>query len=620
MSKFKKFKNNLIKLFIFLCIISQCNNSLGMLGFQLACKTKSTALGKVCAKAITLLKDIDDYHSGHTLLTYACKANHFKQVKHLIKNEADTNQTNSRNHSPLYYACKNNNPKLVQLLIENDAHINSKFRLFKCSAYPKDSEFWLTPLQYACMQNHTDAAAMLLQHGADTNTQTSELDTPLDFAAENNNFRLVRLLVQNEAIIQKKHINKTNNFKIKSYLKTHLSTQNRKLAHACAAGNLEKVKNIVGRIFCLGMYTHEKIADGKTIFHIAAQNEYIDILKYLQKAGCAGADSCMRKSRDSQGKTPLDLLYQKLVFACQTGDLKKIKKIKEPFQNGLLRGRRKNKKTLLHIAIENGHLNIARYLINHFADISARDSQGKTPLDLLYQSLLHAYENRDLEKIQKFIELEQAAFDFQYKYNRKFDRRTLLHIAAENENMNIYQYLIQKGANTSAKNSQGKTPLDILYQKLFRACKIGNLEKIKAFIEQANLQVNRFMNRTTLLHVAAQHGHMKIFDYLIKQGANISTRDSNNLTPFELARDRGHINLENGVIPTFDRIPRGLEIFDAEECPICIEEYEDLKNEENPVAKITLIPCGHSVCETCYLRYPRQCSLCKTDVLGLVRN
>ncbi|GIX73232.1 ANK_REP_REGION domain-containing protein [Caerostris extrusa] len=39
-------------------------------------------------------------------------------------------------------------------------------------------------------------------------------------------------------------------------------------------------------------------------------------------------------------------------------------------------------KTPLHIAAENGHLDIARILLEHDADILAKDSSGLTAMDL----------------------------------------------------------------------------------------------------------------------------------------------------------------------------------------------------------------------------------------------
>lgn len=67
-----------------------------------------------------------------------------------------------------------------------------------------------TPLHIAVGQNHYDIVIELLRHGADPNAQDDEGNTPLHFAAEGNNLKLLKCLVKNKYGSKKGDINTVN--------------------------------------------------------------------------------------------------------------------------------------------------------------------------------------------------------------------------------------------------------------------------------------------------------------------------------------------------------------------------------------------------------------------------
>lgn len=80
----------------------------------------------------------------------------------------------------------------------------------------------------------------------------------------------------------------------------------------------------------------------------------------------------------------------------------------------------------------------------------------------------------------------------------------------------IYLVLKKTGTTFSRKEEE---------EKLFEACKNGDLQTIKLLIEEGvNIEV-RFCDEDTPLTLASRYGHLEIVKFLIEKGTNINAQN-----------------------------------------------------------------------------------------------
>ncbi len=108
--------------------------------------------------------------------------------------------------------------------------------------------------------------------------------------------------------------------------------------------------------------------------------------------------------------------------------------------------------TALHIAVENGNLEIIRLLLEHGANVNAKNKSKLTPLWMMMD------EDVDDETALKiFQELIAKGADVNVPNE---DKETLLMMACSDENFEAVKILLEAGANPNLKDEKGKTALD----------------------------------------------------------------------------------------------------------------------------------------------------------------
>jgi ankyrin repeat protein len=177
--------------------------------------------------------------------------------------------------------------------------------------------------------------------------------------------------------------------------------------------------------------------------------------------------------------------------------------------------------TPLYLAIMNGHLTVAKILIEEgAADINVIDNYG--------MNLLHLAISEDHVEIAKF--LIQTGADIDAQDNNK---NTPLHLAVEKGNIKIVRFLIEHGANINLQDEEESTPLHLAIEK-------ENIEIIKFFIEHGVDIDFQDEDECTLLHGASAVGKLGQVKILVKCGANVNASDSNGYTPLHYAAVLGH--------------------------------------------------------------------------------
>ena len=131
---------------------------------------------------------------------------------------------------------------------------------------------------------------------------------------------------------------------------------------------------------------------------------------------------------------------------------------------------------------------------------------------------------------------------------------TALHRAASNGDLGILELLLSKGANTSAKDQLGNTPLHRptpfwsgsyeLFFSLGRRQAIQYLDlssEVSRLLLDHGADVNAVNHQgETALHLAIKTRQKSLTQFLLARGADVTLKDSNRATPLELASKAGN--------------------------------------------------------------------------------
>jgi len=154
-------------------------------------KNRITDVKKQIKKDIKLVNILGEYDS--TPLHYACREKNLEIVKILIKNGANINQKNR--YSTLYpifdtliYINKRDPFPIIELLIKSGADINSV------------DSFGNTLLHHAVEQENMKLIELLITYGCNINyTLRHDKDTPLHYACFRKNRKIIYTLIENNA-------------------------------------------------------------------------------------------------------------------------------------------------------------------------------------------------------------------------------------------------------------------------------------------------------------------------------------------------------------------------------------------------------------------------------------
>jgi ankyrin repeat protein len=190
----------------------------------------------------------------------------------------------------------------------------------------------------------------------------------------------------------------------------------------------------------------------------------------------------------------------------------------------------KDGRTPLYRAAEKGYTEIVKLLVSKGAIIDTADKDGKTPLYV-------ACQNCDTELI-KFLLSEGADINVADK-----DGKVAVVVAAEKDCIDAVELLLDYDARVLT-TAYARTLLDRAIQKknvallellFYHAAARGVLEPGK-FLVDGSISVAD-SNGDTLLHIAAQKGHMPVVVFLLKHGAKINALNKQGKTPRDIAID-----------------------------------------------------------------------------------
>ncbi|GAB4391635.1 MAG: hypothetical protein Tsb005_02290 [Gammaproteobacteria bacterium] len=191
--------------------------------------------------------------------------------------------------------------------------------------------------------------------------------------------------------------------------------------------------------------------------------------------------------------------------------------------------------------------NILRYLIKQGADIAqASNKTLRTPLH-------NACALQNIDNVKLLLQNDSTTEKIINKKDK--NNKTALHYAYEKENLELFNYLLQKNADINL-SYQGYPTL------LAHAIDKKNITYVKAILDHLKKITKNFditqltINNESLLHAAAASGSVEIFDYFYNE-FSVSTKDkyksANYLTtmdetPLITATKHGHVNIINELL------------------------------------------------------------------------
>ncbi|KAL1464172.1 hypothetical protein WDU94_003844, partial [Cyamophila willieti] len=117
--------------------------------------------------------------------------------------------------------------------------------------------------------------------------------------------------------------------------------------------------------------------------------------------------------------------------------------------------------------------------------------------------------------------------------------QTAIHLASEYGHDEILRTFIRWNANVNCRDTEGCTPLHYACQR-----NLPSTVRMLITVGKANVQLRNTKTGWVPLHVAAYMGHKDVVLVLLSLDTPVRPRTQNKETPTDLARDRGHYEVE----------------------------------------------------------------------------
>ena len=356
-------------------------------------------------------------------LEYASDDNLHNIVEFLLTHGADVNARDDTSTSSLHLASGYGMQQVVTILLKHQADVNSQdnhgntplHMLLGGNIYYEDS-------------NHVK---LLLEHGAKVNKRNKDNQTPFLLAMKLGWFRIARILLEHGADAMVENVDGKSPW--------HLLSENQ-------IYNEDEVLDHALLLWRFGVEVNISDENNETPLHLAIRTDLLKLAGFLLEHG---ADA---NAENDQGMTPLHMLSEAVIK--DEGDVLNL--VRLLLKHGAEVNRRdKNNQTPLHVAMQTNQLRFAGFLLEHGADANA-ENQGMTPLHMLLDSWIYEEDVLDHGKLllKHGVEVNR----------RDKDNQTPLHLAIRTNQFRLAWILLAHGADASAKNSHGITPLDMLMQ------------------------------------------------------------------------------------------------------------------------------------------------------------
>lgn len=432
--------------------------------------------------------------TNSTRLVDAAKAKDFAAVRALVKEHSDVNATQGDGATALHWAAHWDDRGAVQFLIAAGARVNTG-----------DDE-GVTPLSLACLNASAPVVAVLLKAGANPNLAKLNGETPLMTGSLTGNVDVVKLLLTHSANVNAQEATRGQTA----------------LMWAVANNHPDVVRALI---------------DGGADVQARSKNRFTALLFAAQQGNLESVRMLLAAGADVNDTAPDGI----------AGDTNARAAFKPNTQAGALL-----------VAIDSGHEGMARFLVEHGADVNQHGA-GRAPLhsavqrqmpDLVRLLLARgASPNARLEKplplLSRYI-LQAAGLD------PSVIGATPFWMAADFGDVRMMHILVEGGANPLLTTNDKTTPLmaaagiDFIegqdrygrrwFQDSTLPLQLAALEAVKYCLELGG-DINAVNgNGQTAMHGAAYFGSTLLVQFLFDHGAKMDVMNKLGQTPHFIAQ------------------------------------------------------------------------------------